>query len=149
MLFLTDEMKREIILEHYSSPDNKKEIKEDEYKNYEVIRMDSDSCIDDITIFLKKENGIITECFFNGVGCALSTAATDILCNLVINKDIKDALYIIEQYENMLHEKEFDAEVLDELIAFSNTYKQAARIKCASIGAEGITKIIKGENKDE
>ena len=147
MLTLTDEMKREIILDHYKSPSNKKE--NIDTSNYKSIRMDSDSCIEDLTIYLKIENNIIKDAFFNGIGCAISTASTDILCDLVINKTEEDAINIINNYHHMLHEESYDENVLEELNAFSNTYKQAARIKCASIGSIGIDKIISGENKDE
>ena len=52
-------MMREIIMDHYSNPLNKhKPADENSYIN---IRMDSDSCIDDITIYLKIENDLIIE----------------------------------------------------------------------------------------
>ncbi len=147
MLTLTDEMKREIILDHYKSPNNKIE-NPSSTSDYKSIRMDSDSCIDDLTIYLKIENDIIKDAFFNGVGCAISTASTDILCDIIKGKEEKDALEIIENYHHMLHEEPYNEEVLEELNAFSNTYKQAARIKCASIGSIGIDKIIE-DKKDE
>ena len=78
---LTNDMKREIILEHYSTPDNKKTP--DDKSKYKAIRMDSDSCIDDITIYLDIENGIIKDAVFDGVACAISTSSTDILCEMV------------------------------------------------------------------
>lgn len=147
MLSLTNEMKREIIMEHYNHPDNKiDDISL--YKDYLSIRMDSDSCIDDITIYLNVENNLIKDAKWSGVACAISTASTDILCDLVINKDKDYALKVIDNYNHMLHEEEYDTELLEELNAFSETYKQAARIKCASLGAVGINKLIKGE-KDE
>ena len=150
MLSLTNEMKREIIMEHYNSPNNKVEdiTKISNFKNFRKIRMDSDSCIDDITIYLDIENDVIKNAYFSGVACAISTASTDILCDMVKNKSEKDALYIISQYENMLYEKEYDSEVLEELNAFSETHKQAARIKCATLGAFGISKILNGENDE-
>lgn len=143
---LTNDMKREIILEHYSTPDNKQTP--DDKTKYKAIRMDSDSCIDDITIYLDIENDVIKDAMFDGVACAISTSSTDILCDMVKGKNAKEALNIIEQYENMLHEKPYDQELLEELNAFSETYKQAARIKCASLGAQGISKIIKGEEDE-
>ena len=146
MLSLTDEMKREIIMDHYSNPNNKN--KPQNMNDYKQIRMDSDSCIDDITIYLKVENDKIIDALFDGIACAISTSSTDILCDLIKGKSYKDALYIIEQYQNMLFEKEYDASVLDELIVFSETYKQAARIKCANIGADVISKIIYGDNNE-
>ena len=46
----------------------------------------------------------------------------------------------------MIYEKEFDDSVLDELIVFINTHKQAARIKCATLGSNGIEDIIDGKS---
>ena len=48
----------------------------------------------------------------------------------------------------MIYEKPYDEEALDEAIVFQNTHKQAARIKCATIGWNGLTKLLNGE-KDE
>lgn len=104
--------------------------------------MDSDTCIDDITIYLKVENDIISDACFDGVACAISTASTDILCEMIKGKTLKETRYIIEQYENMIFEKDFDENCLDELVAFVNTHKQAARIKCATIGFNGVEELI-------
>lgn len=148
MLSLSNEMKREIIMDHYKSPSNKVNDEVNFDDSYISIRMDSDSCIDDITIFLKIEDDIVKDAKFKGVACAISTASTDILCDLCLSKNKSDALKIISSYEHMLHEESYDSDVLEELNAFSETYKQAARIKCASLGARGISKLINGE-KDE
>ena len=43
----------------------------------------------------------------------------------------------------MMHEEEFDADLLDEAIVFINTSKQAARIRCATIGWNAAEEILK------
>ena len=48
---------REIIMDHYNDPLNKTTPKNPE--SFKNIRMDSTSCIDDITIYLKTENNVI------------------------------------------------------------------------------------------
>ena len=58
-------------------------------------------------------------------------------------KTVKEALYMIEQYNKMMHEEPFDDEVLDEAIVFVNTSKQAARIRCATIGWNAANSILK------
>ena len=133
-------MMREIIIDHYSSPLHKLTPKNEE--EYKTIVMDSESCIDNIKIFIKEKDGVIEDACFDGVACAISTASTDILCDMVVGKTIDQANYIIEQYENMIYEKEYDDSVLEELIAFMNTHKQASRIKCATIGFTGVSSII-------
>ena len=67
------------------------------------------------------------------------------MCELLIDKTTSEASYIIEQYNHMIHEEEFDDEVLDEAIVFVNTSKQAARIRCATIGWRAAEALIKGK----
>ena len=43
----------------------------------------------------------------------------------------------------MLHEEPYDEDLLEEANAFRNTSKQAARIRCATIGVRAVETIIK------
>ena len=140
MLTLTNEMMRAIIMDHYSNPVNKKQPPKD---GYEKVHMHSDNCIDDIDVFLLVENGVVTDACFDGVACAISTSSTDIMCDLLKGKDVDRAKYIIDQYHHMIHEEEFDESVLEESLAFINTSKQAARIRCATIGWNAADEILK------
>ena len=137
---LTNDMMRSIIMDHYSNPLNKHQPSGE---GYESVHMHSDNCIDDINIFLLvKDNKVIDACF-DGVACTISTASTDIMCDLLKGKNKEDALYAIEQYNHMIHEEPFDDEVLDEAVVFINTSKQAARIRCATIGWIAAENILK------
>lgn len=142
MLTLTNDMMRSIIMDHYSNPTNKHEPNSDKF---EKIHMHSDNCIDDLNIFLLVENNIVTDACFEGVACTISTASTDIMCDLLKGKNIEEAKNIIKQYDNMIHEQPFDEEVLEEAIVFINTSKQAARIRCATIGWNAADAILKGK----
>ena len=142
MLTLTNDMMRSIIMDHYSNPTNKHEPNSDKF---EKIHMHSDNCIDDLNIFLLVENNIVKDACFEGVACTISTASTDIMCDLLKGKTIEEAKNIIKQYDNMIHEQPFDEEVLDEAIVFINTSKQAARIRCATIGWNAADMILKGK----
>lgn len=137
---LTNDMMRSIIMDHYSNPVNKHDAPSDKY---EKVHMHSDNCIDDLDIFLLVENEIIKDACFNGVACAISTASTDIMCDLLREKNVNDGKYIIEQYHHMIHEEPYDESVLEEALAFVNTSKQAARIRCAIIGWNAADEILK------
>lgn len=141
-------MMRQIIMDHYDNPQYKREPNGE---GYQQMHMESDNCIDDIIVYLlTDEKNIIKDCCFTGVACTISTASTDIMCGLVIGKTLDEAKYIFEQYINMIHEKAYDESVLDEAIVFMNTSKQAARIKCATIGWDAMDKIIaEHEHKHE
>ena len=140
MLTLTNEMMRAIIMDHYSNPVNKKQPPKD---GYEKVHMHSDNCIDDIDVFLLVENGVVIDACFDGVACAISTSSTDIMCDLLKGKEVERAKYIVDQYHHMIHEEEFDESVLEESLAFINTSKQAARIRCATIGWNAADEILK------
>ena len=140
MLTFSPEMMREIIMDHYSNPQHKKKPADE--TGYFKVRMDSTSCIDDITVYLKVENDKIVDAMFDGVACTISTASTDIMCDLVMNKSLEETKYIFTQYTNMIYEKPYDDSVLEEALVFMNTSKQAARIKCATIGWNGLEKIM-------
>ena len=136
---LTNDMMRQIIMDHYSNPLNKHQPTSD---GFVKEHMHSDNCIDDLDIFLLIENDIVKDACFDGVACTISTASTDIMCDLLKGKDSKTAKNIIEQYNHMIHEEPFDDEVLEEAIVFINTSKQAARIRCAMIGWNAADKIL-------
>ncbi|MEG0284270.1 MAG: SUF system NifU family Fe-S cluster assembly protein [Erysipelotrichales bacterium] len=140
---------RQIIMDHFQNPRNHKLVSDAE--GYYSLRKDSESCIDDITMQVKFNGDTIEDIRFDGEACTISTASTSILSDLVINQSIDDALVIIENYNNMIYERPYDEEILEEAIAFQNVYKQANRIKCATIGFDALSEIIalyKGGNQD-
>ena len=139
-ILMTNAMMRQIIMDHYSNPQNKHQPPKE---GYEKVHMHSDNCIDDLDIFLLVENGVITDACFDGVACTISTSSTDIMCDLLKDKDVNEGKNIIEQFQHMIREEKFDEGVLEEAIVFINTSKQAARIRCATIGWNAATEILK------
>lgn len=132
-------MMRAIIMDHYEYPHNKQLIEDERYHK---VHMDSESCIDDIYVQALVEDEIIKDVRFDGVACAISTASTSIMTDLLIGKTINEARLIITNYFNMIHEEPYNNEILEEAVVFKNTSKQANRIKCATIGWNAIKEII-------
>lgn len=139
---LSPEMMREIIMDHYTNPRNKKEVNDE---RYQTVYMDSTSCIDKVYVQILIENNIVKDAVWHGVGCAISTASTSIMTELLKDKTVDEANNILKNYFAMIDEKEFDETVLDEAVVFMNTSRQPARIKCATIGFRGADKILKGD----
>lgn len=137
---------REIIMDHYQYPRNK-ELSED--KGYKKVHMASDSCIDNIYVQGKVENGVIQDLRFDGIGCTLSTASTSILTEMLKGKTLEEAQKIMQEYSKMISGEPFDEDLLEEAVAFRNVYRQPNRVHCATIGLHGIERILKGENDDE
>lgn len=141
---ITPAMMREIIMDHYSSPRHRGEPSGD---NYLSLHASSQNCIDDFTVYIKEENGKVTDAMWEGVACTISHSSTDILCDQIIGKDATEGLYMIQQYLNMINEKEYDPSVLDEAIVFMNTGRQAARIHCATMGWEAVKELLEEGEK--
>ena len=104
--------------------------------------MASDSCIDDITVQSDIEDGKIRDIRFDGVACTISTASTSMMTDLLKGKTVEEAKKIIDNYMAMVDGKEYDPDMLDEAVAMKNVYKQANRIKCATIGWKAIREMI-------
>ena len=137
---LSNDMMRSIIMDHSSNPINKHLPKRE---GYDKVHMHSDNCIDDLDIYFKVEDNKVIDACFEGVACTISLSSTDIMCDLLKGKSKEQALYIINQYQHMMHEEEFDADALEDAIAFINTSKQAARIRCATIGWNAASELLK------
>ena len=140
MLSLNDPMiKREIIMDHYENPRNKGLV---DGPRYIKVNMNSESCIDDIDIQILVIDNIIKDFRFDGVGCTIATSSTSILSELVIGNSVEHAYEIIKQYQDMIKEFPYDEEMLQEAVVFKDVSKQANRIKCATIGYNGLLELL-------
>lgn len=138
---------RQIIMDHYQYPRNH-QLKED--PDYFKVHMASESCIDDITVQAKFNGNRIEDVCFDGTACTIATSSTSIMSELIKGKTLAEAKEIIQCYFNMIDEKEYDPDMLEEAIAFKNVSKQANRIKCATIGIKAMSELIeKQENSHE
>ena len=148
MLSLDDPMiLREIIMDHYENPRNRGLVHDDSYKQ---INMNSSTCIYNLDIQVKVDDDKIEDIRYDGEACAICTASTSIMTELLIGKTKEEAQEIIDNYMNMIYEKDYDPDILEEAIAFKNTHKQANRIKCATLGWNGVISILKeGDQNDD
>ena len=132
-------MKRTIILDNYENPYNKGLVDNNKYVK---INVNNESCIDNIDLQIKINNNIIEDIRFDGEACAISTSATSIMIKLLIGKSIKDALEIVNNYENMINESEYDKDLLEEANVYDEIYLQPNRKKCALLPYKGIKEYL-------
>lgn len=139
-------LKRSIMIEHYQNPLNKNL---DNTEKYEKVNMNSSSCIDNLDFAVKIENGVIEDIKFDGEACAISTSASSIMTELVKGKKINDVKKIIENYENMINEKPYDKNILEEACVYDEIYKQPNRKKCALLPYNALKKVIERIDSSE
>ena len=136
-------MKRSIILEHYQNPKNKGLIEDETYIK---VNMNNDSCIDEVNLMVKIEDDKIKDIKFDGEACAICTSSTSIMIDTLLGKTIEEAEEIIKNFYNMIEEKEYKEELLEQANAYNDISKQPNRKKCALLGWWGIDKAIEKNN---
>src|SRR5574344_1101986 len=86
---MNPELKREIILDNYTSPFHK-ETKTEGFIKENAANL---SCIDNINIFIKIENNKIVDAYFDGEACAISTSSTSIMIKKIIGMTLEEAIF--------------------------------------------------------
>ena len=140
---MDNNLKREIIIDNYQNPVNRKKIDDD---SFIVASTVSDSCIDNITLYVKFKDDIIMDISFDGEACAITTSATSIMIKKLIGKTIDEANKLMDNYYNMIDEKEYDKDILGELNAYEEIYMQPNRKKCAIFPFETLKKVFEKYN---
>ena len=136
---MDENLRREIILDHYQNPKNKETIEDSRYIK---VNSNNESCIDNINLYLLIEEDQIKDLKFDGEACAISTSSTSIMTENLIGKTLEEAEDYITNFENMVHEREYQEEVLNEGIVYNEIYKQNNRKTCALLPYVGIKKAI-------
>ena len=136
---MDEELKKEIIMENYMHPTNRKRIDNNDYIKVNTANA---SCIDNIDIYIKINNNVIEDIAFDGEACAISISSTSIMINHMIGKNLNEAKEYIKNFYNMCDGKEYNESILNEGIVYSNIYKQGNRKSCATLPYKGLEKVI-------
>ena len=109
---MSDDIYREIILDHYRNPRNKGKLAVADVSVHDSNPL----CGDEIDMHLKIDSNTVQDVKFEGRGCAISQASASMLTEMVMGKDLE---FI----------KELKKEDILENIGLTNL--GPARIKCA------------------
>ena len=134
-----------LVMEHSANSTHKKELE----NHTQQMHGHNPSCGDDITVFLKTENGTISDASFLGTGCAISQASTSIMIETIKGKTVKEAKKIIEIFVKMIDRKPISAEekkLLKNARAFENIKDMPARVKCALLAWKTLEKMLDETN---
>lgn len=133
------ETKREIIMDYSKDTTHRGLIQDDSYIKQNTR---SNSCIDNMDMMVKVNNNIIEDVLFDGEACAICTSATSIWSDILIGKSIDEAKQIVDNYNKMINEEEYDNEIIGNLQVFDEIALQPARKNCALLPAKTVIKII-------
>ena len=127
-----DELYQEVILTHNSNPRNFQKLPEAN----RVSEGYNPLCGDQVTVYLRIENGMISDVGFQGSGCAISRASASLMTQSVKGKSVNAAEKIFKSFHQMLtgdEERNPSTDDLGDLEALSGVSNFPTRVKCASL----------------
>ncbi len=124
---------QEIILDHYRAPHHAglREPFEAE------VRHVNPTCGDEVTLRVHVVDGVVEDVSYDVEGCSISQASTSVLADLLIGKQVDDAMLVHEAFLELMQSRgqvEPDEDLLEDAVAFAGVSKFPARIKCALLG---------------
>ncbi len=128
---LSDELYKEIIIEHSQNPSHRHDVEGANIQESGVNR----SCGDEVELELLVQDGVIKDIGVKGRGCSISTASASMMADAVDGMTIEQAEHLVEKFKGMLledQEVEFP-EDLEELEALQGVKKYPVRVKCATL----------------
>lgn len=131
----------EILTDHNLHPGHKHDLPDADL----VLEGVNPSCGDDIFLKLKVKDGKITDGAFEGDGCAISQASTDMMLDLIIGKSIEEALNLAEIFLRMIkgHITSEEKDQLEEAGILEDISHMPSRVKCAVLGWHTMEEVLK------
>ena len=138
------ELYQEVIFDHNRNPRNFHSMPEADHR----AEGDNPLCGDQLTVYLRIEDGVIRDASFVGHGCAISKSSASVMTTLLKGKSTEEARALFERFHGMItsdHAAPLDAESLGKLAVFSGVREYPVRIKCATLPWHTMLAALKGE----
>ena len=138
---------QELIVDHSKRPRNfgKLEPSDHQATGYNPL------CGDKVTIYLKLENGLVSEVRFEGVGCAISTASASLMTERIKGKTLEEAESLFKNFHDLVtqgHSEPAGLEQLGKLKVFSGVKDYPVRVKCATLAWHTFRAALRGEEPE-
>ncbi len=138
---LTD-LYQEIILDHNKRPRNFRELPECTCEAEGLNPL----CGDEVKVFVRMEDGKLSDVAFQGQGCAISRASASMMTGKTKGRSEAEARGMAAQVREMLVGEEAETpRELGDLAALSGVRKFPARIKCAMLPWHTLEAALDGQ----
>ena len=128
-----ESMYQEIILDHYKNPHGRGLRDPFDAEVHHV----NPTCGDEVTLRVKLDGDTVADVSYEGMGCSISQASVSAMYDLVVGKQLAEALEAGEHFMTLMQAKgdpaiaeKLEAE-LEDAVAFAGVSKYPARVKCA------------------
>ena len=126
------ELYQETILDHYKKPRNFRELEgaNRRAEGYNPL------CGDKVTIYALVDGDVIKDVGFEGQGCAICTASTSVMTEVLKGKTIEEAEALFGEFHDLVTSDPDaipDIDSLGKLAIFAGVREYPIRIKCATL----------------
>jgi nitrogen fixation NifU-like protein len=136
-----DDIYKEVILDHYKKPRNKRDMPEAERS----CSRNNPLCGDEITVFVREENGKLLDVSFLGQGCSISQSSASMMTEAVAGKTVEEAERLIKEFRSMMAgEADPSEDELGDLVALKGVVRYPIRIKCAVLAWDVLQEALQG-----
>ena len=129
-----DALYRDVLFEHYRHPHNKGALATCEI----VTKGNNPVCGDKVTIYgkLAADGKTLEKVFFEGKACAICTASTSMMTDVMTGKTLEDAEAWADKFKGMMRDEvAFETpETVPDMEALEGVKKFPVRVKCATLG---------------
>jgi nitrogen fixation NifU-like protein len=137
-----DEIYKEVILDHYKNPRNKREMPDAAL----TCSKNNPLCGDEITVFAHAEDGKVLEVSFVGQGCSISQSSASMMTEAVAGKTTEEVEALAGDVRAMLAgDREPDEDAFGELVALKGVVKYPVRVKCAVLAWDVLQEALQGQ----
>lgn len=137
-----DDIYKEVILDHYKNPRNKRELPEATLR----CSRNNPLCGDEITVFVRADGDTVQEVAFVGQGCSISQSSASMMTEAVSGKPLEDVRRLIHDFRAMMAgDLDPTEEEFGDLVALKGVVKYPIRIKCAVLAWDVLQEALEGE----
>ena len=137
-----DDIYKEVILDHYKNPRNKREMPEAELS----CSKNNPLCGDEITVFAHADGDQVREVSFVGQGCSISQSSASMMTEAATGRSVEDAQDLIRQFRAMMSgDLDPSEDEFGDLVALKGVVKYPIRIKCAVLAWDVLQEALTGE----
>jgi nitrogen fixation protein NifU and related proteins len=130
-----DDIYKEVILDHYKNPRNKRELATAELS----CTRNNPLCGDEITVYAHVSDGRIE------AGCSISQSSASMMTEAATGDSVDEALDLAGAFRGMMAgEVEPDEDRFGDLVALKGVVKYPIRIKCAVLAWDVLQEALQG-----
>jgi len=120
---------QEVILDHGRKPRHGRKLEIFDA----TAKGDNPMCGDRVTVFVRSNQGKVTEIGFEARGCAISIASADLMAEAAFGHTPDEITEMAKSFAAMAHTGHSDDPALETLRPLAGVHEYPSRVKCATL----------------